>query len=274
MIIGGFFAFLWGGKLPKLFKKGQFYILQWFQWVFCALFAGKAPKLIKIFNFQNLDVSRRFSRRFFSTFFSTFCLDVLSRRFVSTSLEVFSTFSRHFWQIALFSFFVFYALFLFFCLILFFILFCFLRPVSTCPVHFCVFYVLSRENRLLVCFWRCDVQFVFFHADSLSFSHCTRATQEKRLTHSISAIAPENVRQNDSNSARNSLQIKLKQSSQANSDKLVYAATLCCVKSINKGKPKNVESKAPPTNYTADRKIKTEKNSNKNRQTGISAQTT
>ena len=44
--------------------------------------------------------------------------------------------------------------------------------------------------------------------------------RKKQFIHSISAIAPENVRKNDSNSARNSLQIKLKQSTQANSGKI------------------------------------------------------
>ena len=44
--------------------------------------------------------------------------------------------------------------------------------------------------------------------------------RKKQLFHSFSAIAPENVRKNDSNSAKTSLQIKLKQSSQANSDKI------------------------------------------------------
>ena len=189
---------------------------------FLDAFCGKNPQIDQIFQFSKsrrfstfldvfLDVSRRFS-----TFLDVF-LDV-SRRFSTFSRRFFSTFSRHLWQIASFVifcsiffsglYFVFFlllfvfrgsilvffalflsfgALFLFFsALFLFFCSICvFLSPDSTCLVRFCVFYILSRENCLLFFVFGVAMHSLYFyHADSLNFSHCTRATQEK-TTHSF-----------------------------------------------------------------------------------------
>ena len=235
MIPGGLFLTFLGGKLPELLKQGQFYIAQWFQWVFWALLRGKAPQVDQIF--KNLDV---FSRRCFSTFF----LDVSSRRFLTFLVVFFSTFldvPRRFLDIfgrsPRFPFFWYcFALVLFFAL---FLSFCSIFVFCTQIQHVlfvCVFSTYFHEKIVWFFFFgggRCHLYFIFVHADALNFSHCTRATQENNSIHSISAIAPENVRKNDSNSARNWLQMKLEQSTQANSDKIGLRSNVMFVKNIN-----------------------------------------
>ena len=186
-----------GGKLPKLFKKASCTYFSGSSG-FSGRFCGKTPQIDQIFQFSK---SRHFSTflDFFSTFldvswrFSTFFLDV-SRRLFSTFLDVFSTFSRHFFCrfprspffvfLVLFLFscsiFVFCLLFFFFCSIFVFLLyFCFFEPRFTMSCSFLCFLHTFARKSFVGFFWRCYVQFVYFHADSLNFSHCTRATQEK-----------------------------------------------------------------------------------------------